>query len=143
MFALAAEEGWPLERRREAIIRLHQRDDTLRALVSPSFVEGSEARTGSCRRVTEQLERLSVNIESWEDMEAFNFREVVSDALQIMDDLLVTLSAMGVPDFYRVLDDLHQIGGVGLGEHLRSFIDIGNRLLSGGVEGLMEGASSE
>ena len=135
---VAAEEGWPMERRIEALERLHGRDDQLRAIVSPSFVRGSEVRTGSCRRVTEMLEGLSVSVESWEDMESMELRIVIRDVLQIIDEMLVLLNSMGVPSMYEMLDGLYEIGGTGLGTHLTAFIDFANRLLTDGVEGLME-----
>jgi hypothetical protein len=127
----ATEEDWPMDRRLEALERLHERDDQLRAIVSPSFVRGSEVRTGSCRRLTEMLEDLSTHVESWEDMESMELRVVITDILHIMDEVVILLGSMGVPNLYAVLDSLYEISGVGLGEHLANFIELANKLIAG------------
>jgi len=127
-------EHWAADRERETIVELHAQDDILRSIVSPGWDDSEGHHVGRCRTVTEYLERVSVNVDSFDDMESEGWQEAVSGLIGLIRELGNTLEALGITDVYGWLNDRVQIADTGLGDLLRDVLRFSENIISN-IEG--------
>lgn len=130
-------EGLDAVQERQALLELHERDASLRAIVSPAWSDSGGVHIGLCRSSTETLSALVDTVDNWADMGNTGWRIAVAETIRLIDDVLVLLSDFGVVDAFGWLDQ-YQIAGLGLGCHLRNFMELAARLLEGGPTALSE-----